>query len=739
MMASSNLVLSIIAVDKASKTLGGIGKSIGKMSVNTAAVGASLVAFGATSIKAFSDSEAAQLKLNDAFDKFPKLSDTSTASLNKLNAEMQKKTRFDDEAYASAEATLAQYGLTGQQLTDLIPLVADFAAKTGTSVEDASGKIGKALLGQGRALKAVGIDFVDAGSTSANFTQIMGGLRAQVGGFAEKEGQTAAGKAEILKNQFGELQETVGSLLVPALSTLVGAITPVISGFNDLPKPVRDLTFVIGGLATATFLLGPKVVATVKALAAFRTALILTTAMTRAFNVSLIAALAPLALVAAAATALIAVVGLVGSSMVSQAKIVDDSAEAWRLFSEAASPQALKDLRKELTPAQKAVVDWTEKTSFADGVSDSWNRGVNTLSSAFRNSNTVLEQGAEDTRKMNQAQTDLQTVIDNVSRTTGKSKDEVKMLADTYKVDLTKGVGEATYALSQKVTATDKDKVAATKAALANGGLVTETDRLKSVADKTRTKIDELRNAINILNGKTIDLGDAQDNSIGALNRANEAIKANGGSLKGNSDKAIDARKSVRDFIRAKQDEAIALDISTGKVGAGNKVIDDAKKKVKELGDKYKIPQTELNKYLDALKKTPSKKKTTIQVAVTGLNADERELLALYKTLPTSTQVGLALGVPIAGARAMGGPVKANTPYLVGERRPEVFVPSTNGKILPRVPSDTGAIMTTQGATAGGSSIIIQGGTFIGASKQDTARWMSEIIREGKSRGLVMS
>jgi hypothetical protein len=739
MMASSNLVLSIIAVDKASKTLGGIGKSIGKMSVNTAAVGASLVAFGATSIKAFSDSEAAQLKLNDAFDKFPKLSDTSTASLNKLNAEMQKKTRFDDEAYASAEATLAQYGLTGQQLTDLIPLVADFAAKTGTSVEDASGKIGKALLGQGRALKAVGIDFVDAGSTSANFTQIMGGLRAQVGGFAEKEGQTAAGKAEILKNQFGELQETVGSLLVPALSTLVGAITPVISGFNDLPKPVRDLTFVIGGLATATFLLGPKVVATVKALAAFRTALILTTAMTRAFNVSLIAALAPLALVAAAATALIAVVGLVGSSMVSQAKIVDDSAEAWRLFSEAASPQALKDLRKELTPAQKAVVDWTEKTSFADGVSDSWNRGVNTLSSAFRNSNTVLEQGAEDTRKMNQAQTDLQTVIDNVSRTTGKSKDEVKMLADTYKVDLTKGVGEATYALSQKVTATDKDKVAATKAALANGGLVTETDRLKSVADKTRTKIDELRNAINILNGKTIDLGDAQDNSIGALNRANEAIKANGGSLKGNSDKAIDARKSVRDFIRAKQDEAIALDISTGKVGAGNKVIDDAKKKVKELGDKYKIPQTELNKYLEALKKTPSKKKTTIQVAVTGLNADERELLALYKTLPTSTQVGLALGVPIAGARAMGGPVKANTPYLVGERRPEVFVPSTNGKILPRVPSDTGAIMTTQGATAGGSSIIIQGGTFIGASKQDTARWMSEIIREGKSRGLVMS
>ncbi len=739
-MAKSNLVLSIIAVDKASKTLGGIGKSIGGMAAATAITGASLVAFGATSIKAFTDSEAAQLKLNDAFDKFPKLADTNVESLNKLNQEMQKKTRFDDEAYASSQATLAQFGLTGQEIKDLIPLVADFAAKTGTDLPEASGKIGKALMGQGRALKSVGIDFVDAGSVGANFTQIMGGLRTQVGGFAEKEGQTAAGKAAILKNQFGELQETVGSLLVPAMGSLIGVITPMISGFNALPKPVRDLTLVIVGLGTATFLLGPKIATAVKALAAFRTALVLTTAMTRAFNVSLLATLGPFALVAAAATALIAVLATVGTSMASQSKIVDDSAESMRAFNEAASPQGLKDLRAELTPAQKAIEDWSNKTSFADGVSDSWNRGISTLSEAFKNSNSVLEQGVEDVNKMNQAQSDLNQVIDNVSRNTGKSRDEVKMLSDTYKVDLTKGVGEATYALEQKVTATDKDKVASVKAAFANGTLVTETDRLKGAAEVARTKIDELRNALNILNGKTIDLGAAQDNSTAALNRATEAIKANGGSLKGNSDKALDARKAVRDFITAKQDEAIAVANATGKIGAGNEVLDKAKIKVKELGDKYKIPQAELGTYLTALTKIPKKKTTTIDVNVSKLTGPERELLALYKTLPKSQQVALALGVPDVPGRAMGGPVKANMPYIVGERRPELFIPSTDGTILPRVPSSTGAIMTGQGTSAtGGSSIIIQGGTFIGASKQDTARWVSEIIREGKSRGLVMS
>lgn len=36
--------------------------------------------------------------------------------------------------------------------------------------------------------------------------------------------------------------------------------------------------------------------------------------------------------------------------------------------------------------------------------------------------------------------------------------------------------------------------------------------------------------------------------------------------------------------------------------------------------------------------------------------------------------------------RASGGPVEAGMPYIVGERRPELFVPKVSGMILPRVP-----------------------------------------------------
>lgn len=40
-------------------------------------------------------------------------------------------------------------------------------------------------------------------------------------------------------------------------------------------------------------------------------------------------------------------------------------------------------------------------------------------------------------------------------------------------------------------------------------------------------------------------------------------------------------------------------------------------------------------------------------------------------------------GVPGGSGRAVGGPVNAGTAYMVGERGPEMFVPSTNGAIVP--------------------------------------------------------
>lgn len=59
-------------------------------------------------------------------------------------------------------------------------------------------------------------------------------------------------------------------------------------------------------------------------------------------------------------------------------------------------------------------------------------------------------------------------------------------------------------------------------------------------------------------------------------------------------------------------------------------------------------------------------------------------------------------------AREHGGPVLAGRPYIVGERRPELFVPATNGYIVPRVPTSAAGAATTGSAAPPIVQTVIQ-------------------------------
>lgn len=77
-----------------------------------------------------------------------------------------------------------------------------------------------------------------------------------------------------------------------------------------------------------------------------------------------------------------------------------------------------------------------------------------------------------------------------------------------------------------------------------------------------------------------------------------------------------------------------------------------------------------------------------------------------------SATAGGAAPAPIAGARAMGGPVSFGKPYLVGEQGPELFVPGMSGRIEP---NDTLRRLTSGGASAVASSseTVTMGGQII--------------------------
>jgi tape measure domain-containing protein len=102
------------------------------------------------------------------------------------------------------------------------------------------------------------------------------------------------------------------------------------------------------------------------------------------------------------------------------------------------------------------------------------------------------------------------------------------------------------------------------------------------------------------------------------------------------------------------------------------------------------------------------------------------------------TGLGFAAGMPSLAARAMGGPVTAGQPYLVGERGPELFVPSGGGNVLPNGKGGGNvtvnvSVDATGSQVAGDNEQASQLGRVIAAAVQ------SELIKAKRPGGILNS
>lgn len=81
-------------------------------------------------------------------------------------------------------------------------------------------------------------------------------------------------------------------------------------------------------------------------------------------------------------------------------------------------------------------------------------------------------------------------------------------------------------------------------------------------------------------------------------------------------------------------------------------------------------------------------------------------ILKLYEQLVVQQMVNAAMGVvgsvfpalapALSGFKAMGGPVTSGQPYMVGERGPEIIVPSRNGNVVPNNQLGGGGVTVVQ-------------------------------------------
>lgn len=214
----------------ANKNLGDVEKRLDRISGAMTKWGAATVAgagvVGAAlfaSAKAYDEAEKNQIALTNSVENSSQEFKGGGKALADYAQSLQKVTAADGDAIVGAQSVLVQFGLTEKQVRTLTPLVVDLSRKMGVDLDVAAKAVGKATDGSTGALSRYGIVIDESAAKTDAFGATVDGLRSKVGGFAEAEGKTFSGQVEILKNNLGDLQETVGKGAIDVFGGIAGA------------------------------------------------------------------------------------------------------------------------------------------------------------------------------------------------------------------------------------------------------------------------------------------------------------------------------------------------------------------------------------------------------------------------------------------------------------------------------------------------------------------------------------
>lgn len=149
------------------------------------------------------------------------------AAQNRLLAQasrIQENTIFDDDSVQQAQTFLATQGRTETQIQKVIDAAVELSTVTGVDLQTAVMQLDGTFEGNiGKLAK------LDSAFKKLTPAQLANGAAADLliekyGGTAKAMGDTTAGQAEKLNNQLGELHETVGEQLTPAVSDLIAGL-----------------------------------------------------------------------------------------------------------------------------------------------------------------------------------------------------------------------------------------------------------------------------------------------------------------------------------------------------------------------------------------------------------------------------------------------------------------------------------------------------------------------------------
>lgn len=232
-----------------SGVLSGLGIGVGFMGIQY--VARELMAFG----KSFVDAA-------DSTERFEQRIKTLTGSMTTAGQVMEtvnsisKNSPFSREQLEQAAVAIRKFGLS---VMDTLPMVQDLAAATGMDLGGASELLGRALQGNVMALRMLqreaGISVQELDGIGINMAKIHRGgvltadqveklgklLKEHFGGGAADQMKTYAGQVQALKNEWDIFAESIGKLLVPALTMAVHWLSAGIEKLQAMGTVLREV------------------------------------------------------------------------------------------------------------------------------------------------------------------------------------------------------------------------------------------------------------------------------------------------------------------------------------------------------------------------------------------------------------------------------------------------------------------------------------------------------------------
>lgn len=201
---------------------------------------AALVRFAETSLRAFSTQQQATQDLALAYKNLGVFTEEALQEQLDFASSIQRTTRFGDEAIISLQAQLATFGLYGDRLKDATRATLDLSVRLKISLQTAAILVGKAAQGMTNSLRSYGIVIDNTLPKNEKFAVAMATINKQMGGAAQEQIAAYAGKVTQLGNQFGDLQEQIGSFLIPGFENLATVIRKNLLIIENLTAGQQD-------------------------------------------------------------------------------------------------------------------------------------------------------------------------------------------------------------------------------------------------------------------------------------------------------------------------------------------------------------------------------------------------------------------------------------------------------------------------------------------------------------------